>query len=81
MSEGERFDRLRLIRSPRIGPVSYRQLLARFGTAGAAFKERTEFFEKEIGTHRTQAKNHELAAEKYAGALEMARFALRQAGF
>jgi len=38
MSEGERFDRLRLIRSPRIGPVSYRQLLARFGTAGAALR-------------------------------------------
>lgn len=38
MSEQERFDRLRLIRSPRIGPVSYRQLLARFGTAGAALR-------------------------------------------
>ena len=29
-------DRLRLIRSPTIGPVSYRQLLLRFGTATAA---------------------------------------------
>jgi len=38
VSEQERFDRLRLIRSPRIGPVSYRQLLARFGTAGAALR-------------------------------------------
>lgn len=38
MSERERFDRLRLIRSPRIGPVSYRQLLARFGTAGDALR-------------------------------------------
>jgi DNA processing protein len=38
MSEAERFDRLRLIRSPRIGPVSYRQLLARFGTAGDALR-------------------------------------------
>ena len=28
--------RLRLIRSPSIGPVSFRQLLARFGSAGAA---------------------------------------------
>ncbi|MCW4462178.1 DNA-processing protein DprA [Sphingomonas sp. BT-65] len=28
--------RLRLIRSPRIGPVTYRQLIARFGTAEAA---------------------------------------------
>ncbi len=28
--------RLRLIRTPRVGPVSYRQLVARFGTAAAA---------------------------------------------
>ncbi|NML11649.1 DNA-protecting protein DprA [Sphingobium sp. AR-3-1] len=38
MRERERFDRLRLIRSPRIGPVSYRQLLARFGTAAEALR-------------------------------------------
>ncbi len=38
MSEQERFDRLRLIRSPRIGPVSFRQLLERFGTAGEALR-------------------------------------------
>lgn len=30
------FDRLRLIRSPNIGPVTYRQLLARFGSAATA---------------------------------------------
>ena len=29
-------DRLRLVRSPGIGPVTYRQLIARFGTAAAA---------------------------------------------
>ncbi|WP_062733976.1 DNA-processing protein DprA [Sphingobium abikonense] len=38
MTERERFERLRLIRSPRIGPVSYRQLLARFGSAGEALR-------------------------------------------
>lgn len=32
----DQFDRLRLIRSPNIGPVSYRQLIMRFGTATAA---------------------------------------------
>ncbi|WP_293880104.1 DNA-processing protein DprA [Sphingomonas sp.] len=32
----ERFDKLRLIRSANIGPISYFQLLARFGSAGAA---------------------------------------------
>jgi DNA processing protein len=40
MAEGdpaaERIDRLRLIRSDNIGPVTFRQLLARFGTASAA---------------------------------------------
>jgi DNA processing protein len=29
-------DRLRLVRSPGIGPITYRQLMARFGDAGAA---------------------------------------------
>lgn len=38
MSELERFNRLRLIRSPRIGPVTFRQLMARFGTAGEALR-------------------------------------------
>lgn len=34
----DQFDRLRLIRSPNIGPVSYRQLIARFGDAKAALE-------------------------------------------
>ena len=34
--DAERRDRLRLIRSDRIGPINFRDLLARFGTAGAA---------------------------------------------
>ena len=34
----EQFDCLMLARSPRIGPVSYRQLIARFGSASAALK-------------------------------------------
>lgn len=34
--EAGRLARLRLIRSPRIGPVTYRQLIARFGDAQAA---------------------------------------------
>lgn len=32
------FDKLRLIRSPNIGPVSYRQLISRFGSAEAALE-------------------------------------------
>ncbi|HTH27432.1 MAG TPA: DNA-protecting protein DprA, partial [Sphingobium sp.] len=34
----DRFDRLRLIRSPNVGPVAYRQLIARFGSAAAALR-------------------------------------------
>lgn len=34
----ERFDRLRLIRSPNVGPVAYRQLITRFGSAGEALR-------------------------------------------
>ena len=34
----EQFDQLRLIRSPNIGPVSYRQLIGRFGNAKAALE-------------------------------------------
>ncbi|RDC59624.1 Protein smf [Alteripontixanthobacter maritimus] len=36
LSQAEAFARIRLLRSPNIGPVSYRQLLARFGSAVSA---------------------------------------------
>ena len=36
LSQDEAFARIRLLRSPNIGPVGYRQLLRRFGDAGAA---------------------------------------------
>ena len=35
---GDRFEKLRLIRSPNVGPVAYRQLIARFGTAACALE-------------------------------------------
>lgn len=38
LSQDEAFARLRLLRSPRIGPISFRQLLARFGSAEAALE-------------------------------------------
>lgn len=38
LSQSEAFARIRLLRSPNIGPVSYAQLLARFGTAEAALE-------------------------------------------
>lgn len=36
MPNNNDFDRLRLIRSPKIGPVTYKQLITRFGSAGEA---------------------------------------------
>ncbi|TCD02224.1 DNA-protecting protein DprA [Erythrobacteraceae bacterium CFH 75059] len=38
LTQAEAFARLTLLRSPRIGPISFRQLLARFGTAEAALE-------------------------------------------
>lgn len=38
VSEQERIDRLRLIRSENVGPITFRRLIARFGTAAAALK-------------------------------------------
>lgn len=35
-SEDDRFDRLRLLRSARVGPVTYRKLMRQFGTAARA---------------------------------------------
>ena len=36
LSQAEAFARIRLLRSPRIGPVTFAQLLARYGTGEAA---------------------------------------------
>ncbi len=38
LTQGEAFARIRLLRSPNIGPVSYAQLLARFGSAAEALE-------------------------------------------
>ena len=38
LSQAEAFARIRLLRSPNIGPVSYRQLLARYGTAAQSIE-------------------------------------------
>lgn len=38
LTRDEAFARIRLLRSPNIGPVSYHQLLRRFTTASAALE-------------------------------------------
>lgn len=67
----ERFDKLRLIRSPNIGPVSYRQLVARFGSANAALEALPDLVKRNGGraviAYET-AIEQELAAAAKAGA-------------
>ncbi len=46
LSQEEAFARIRLLRSPNIGPVSYRQLLRRFATAEAAIEALPELARK-----------------------------------
>lgn len=70
-SEAERFARLRLLRSPNIGPVSYYQLLRRFGSAIAALPTLPDLSARggapyrPIGTDRIEA---EVEAADRAGA-------------
>jgi DNA processing protein len=71
LTQAEAFARIRLLRSPNIGPVSYRQLLARFGTAGAALDALPELASRGRGAYRPAAADNierEVAAVRRAGA-------------
>jgi DNA processing protein len=57
LSQAEAFARIRLLRSPNIGPVSYRQLLARFGTAVATIEALPELGTRGKKTYRAAAKD------------------------
>ncbi len=52
LSQPEAFARIRLLRSPRIGPVSYAQLLARFGNAVDALEALPDLGKKGGSTYR-----------------------------
>ena len=52
LTEDERIDRLRLIRSDNVGPRTFRSLLDHFGTAGAAL-ERLPFLARQGGAPRS----------------------------
>ncbi len=68
----DKFDRLRLIRSPNIGPVSYRQLIARFGSARAALDALPDLARRGGGKNAVVADprlvENEIAAVAAAGA-------------
>ncbi|MGB3738963.1 MAG: DNA-processing protein DprA [Pontixanthobacter sp.] len=71
LSQDEAFARIRLLRSPNIGPVTYAQLLARFGDAASAIDALPDLGRKG-GRSYTPAKQDRIAAEiaatKRAGA-------------
>ncbi|MGY6552380.1 MAG: DNA-processing protein DprA [Erythrobacter sp.] len=71
LSQAEAFARIRLLRSPNIGPVSYRQLLARFGTAAAAIVALPDLASRGRGAYRpapVEAIEREISAVRRAGA-------------
>jgi DNA processing protein len=71
LSQQEAFARIRLLRSPNIGPVSYRQLITRFGTAAAALDALPDLASRGRGPYRPAAADgieREVAAVRKAGA-------------
>ncbi len=71
LSQDEAFARIRLLRSPNIGPVSFHQLLRRFGTAAAALEALPDLAAKGKRQYRAAPANRiedEVAAVRKAGA-------------
>ena len=71
ISQQEAFDRIRLLRSPNIGPVSYGQLLRRFGSAGDALAALSELARRGSRDYRPAASRQvedEIASVRKAGA-------------
>jgi DNA processing protein len=64
LSQDEAFARIRLLRSPNIGPVSYRQLLRRFGTAEAAIDALPDLAQRGGAAYR--AASHDRIADEVA---------------
>lgn len=71
LTQDEAFARIRLLRSPNVGPVTYRQLLARFGDAGAALDALPELAGRAGKPYRAAPEERvqdEIAAVRKAGA-------------
>ena len=52
ISQDEAFARIRLLRSPNIGPISYRQLIARFGDAARALEALPDLASRKGGSYK-----------------------------
>lgn len=71
MDQAEAFARIRLLRSPNIGPVSFRQLLRRFGNARAALDALPDLAARGKRAYRAAPQSRiedEIAAVRKAGA-------------
>jgi DNA processing protein len=71
LTQAEAFARIRLLRSPNIGPISYRQLLARFGSAAAALDALPDLASRGRAPYRpasAEAIEREVTAVRAAGA-------------
>jgi DNA processing protein len=71
LSQDEAFARIRLLRSPRVGPVTYTHLLARFGTAVAALEALPDLAGKTGQPYRPASRDaveREVEAVRKAGA-------------
>ncbi len=71
LSQEEAFARIRLLRSPNVGPVSFRQLLRRYGNAAAALAALPDLAARGGAPYRpapTERVEAEIAAVKRAGA-------------
>ena len=71
LSQEEAFARIRLLRSPNIGPVTYLQMLGRFGSAVAAIEMLPDLGRKGGRSYQPAARSKieaEVTATKQAGA-------------
>ncbi len=71
LARDEAFARIRLLRSPHVGPVTYRQLLRRFGDAGSALAALPDLAARGGTAYRTAPEARieaEIAAVRRAGA-------------
>ncbi len=71
LAQDEAFARIRLLRSPNVGPVSYAQLLRRFGSAGLALEALPDLASRGGTAYRPAPKDRieaEIAAVKRSGA-------------
>lgn len=73
LPDAERFARLRLARTDQIGPVAFRQLLDRFGSAGAALEALPDLIRRGGGHGRAAPPVDRIEAEMEAGARAGAR--------